>query len=67
MKFLLSCEAIAAAVCTPDSFVAYEHLKALRQCWTLLQAEKMLQEFTLFDEAGNSMISYPALLPPWTE
>lgn len=67
MKFLLSCETITAAICTEDSYIAYEQLKNLRQCWLIHQAEKTLQEFSSYDAAGNPVLTYPVLLPPWSE
>ena len=67
LKFLISCETITAAICTEENYLVYEHLRSLRQCWLLLQAEKTLEEFTSYDALGNTMLTYPALLPPWSD
>lgn len=67
IRFLLACELVVGAVCTEQTIASYEQIKAMRQCYIIHYAEKLLQEITTADEHGNPIVSYPTLMPAFEE
>lgn len=67
IRFLIACEMIVSAICTEDTLASYQQIKAMRQCFIISYADKLLQEFASVDAYGNTAITYPVLMPAFEE
>jgi hypothetical protein len=67
LTFLHATETALCQIVTEANTVCLDQVRAHKQCYLLMVAEKTLQDLTQVDYVGNTMLVYPELVPAYDD